>query len=194
MDTSYNFDAVAASYCGAGLWAIWKLRNDVIFRGTNVTPTSLMELMVNWTAIAQRTANNRVECKEKSKTHSDKNSNNINMTKIGNEANGEAEIIVKTDGAWKKGTKNNGKSYEGIGCQFIDKIDSQVIHTISETTLASSPLDTELRTWQALQWIQENNFGRIEIHIDCLNSIRYLNKSEIALATVQALVQDIRAL
>lgn len=45
----------------AGLWAIWKHRNDTIFKGVEANPASMMETMDKWALIAQTTIRNRLE-------------------------------------------------------------------------------------------------------------------------------------
>lgn len=50
----------------AGLWAIWKYRNDVLFRKEEPSPTTLIEIMQKWLAKASQTIQHRIETKARS--------------------------------------------------------------------------------------------------------------------------------
>lgn len=176
----------------AGFWATWNLWIEVIFKGEDATPTTLIEIMDKWTKIVHNTVNYRLEYNERNLAQRQTTQSYTNKATIDRDPNGEANVIVKRDRAWKKGIKNKGKSYAWIACHFIDKLDNRVNHTINTVVRASSPLNTKLRAiWYALQWLQENNYGRVEIHTDCRNTIQYVNKVEAAPTTMQAIINDI---
>ncbi|XP_021851355.1 uncharacterized protein [Spinacia oleracea] len=178
----------------AGFWAIWKHRNEIIFRGVEPSPITIVETLHHWTNTSQKAAHNRVDRSGRTTTTSTRNEEE-NTVSIGNNEIGETTLYANVDSAWKMDKKCKDKNYAGIGWRIYNNITNTTIHTMSMPIRCTSAADAEARgILHLLKWLIEQEHKEVIVNTDCRVLIRYIETIQEAPTDLRNLIEDIRKL
>lgn len=181
-DTTNNFFA--------GFWAIWKHRNEVIFRGVDPNPNTVMESMQQWTKNAHMASHNRVDHHMEPQRRA--GIDNDFYSSIGMRDISNTSVTANVDGAWKVTDTKRNKCQAGIGWRIFNKNTDDTLHTMSMPIRCTSATDAEARgILLLLKWLKDKDYKEININTDCKSLIGFMKDIKEAPNYLKNIIEDI---